>query len=350
MEFLDLLAEYLTHLLGVLHKFLVLDHLQGLDSHASGERESTESRSVLTGLDVEHDVVIGKASRDRQHTTTQSLAQDDDVGTDAVVLAAQHLACTGDTGLHLVGDEQHVVLVAQVVAFLQIAIIGHKHASLALDGLDDEGCYLLAIFLESVLKGLGVIVGDADEAWGERAVVGIRAGVVAHGDDGDGASVEVALAADDLHLFVVNTFLDRTPTTCQLQRGLNGLGTRVHGQHLVIAKVLVDELLVLAECVVVECARGQAQHVGLILERLDDARMAVPLVDCRVGREEVKVFLTLDIPHIDALATMQHHGQRMIVVSAIAVLKRHESLALGLSSLYCLSFWFSLLSCCHNFL
>ena len=55
--------------------------------------------------------------------------------------------------------------------------------------------------------------------------------------------------------------------------------TGVHGEHLVITEVRVHELLILAECLVVECARGQTQLVGLVLQGLNDAGMAVALVN-----------------------------------------------------------------------
>ena len=168
---------------------------------------------------------------------------------------------------------------AQVEAFLQVAVIGDEHTCLTLDRLGDECGNFLAIFLERLLKRLGIIVGDADETGGQGTVVGVAAGVIAHGDDSHGAAVEVTLAADDLHLVVGDALLGNTPATGELQGGLDALGTGVHGEHLVITEVRVHELLILAECLVVECARGQTQLVGLVLQGLNDAGMAVALVN-----------------------------------------------------------------------
>ena len=66
---------------------------------------------------------------------TQGFAEDEDVRTDALVVACQHLAGAGNAALHLVGHEEDVVLLADVIAFLQVAFVGDVHASLALDGL-----------------------------------------------------------------------------------------------------------------------------------------------------------------------------------------------------------------------
>ena len=236
---------------------------------------------------------------------------------------------------------------AQVEAFLQVAIVGNEYTSLALDGLSDECGNLLAIFVERVFERLGIIVGDADETGGQGTVVGIAVRIIAHGDDSDGAAVEVALAADDFHLVIVDTFLDNTPATGELQGGLNALGTGVHGQHFVITEVGVHELLILAEGLVVECTRGQTQLVGLVLQGLDDAGMAVALVNGAVGRQEVEVLLALNVPHVDTFTLLQHDGQGMVVVGAIALF--HCDVTLGLCAqriglahvlLSCFSCWF----------
>ena len=168
------------------------------------------------------------------------------------MLAAQHAAGAGNTRLHLVGNEQHIVLVAQVVAGLHISVVGHKHTRLALNRLSDEGTNLVALLVEHLLQGLRIIIRYAYEARSERSVLCIRAGVVAHGDDRYGSAVEVAVAANHLDLVVGNAFLHGAPAAGQLQSSLHALGTRVHRQYAVVTEILVHELLVFAECVVIE--------------------------------------------------------------------------------------------------
>ena len=184
-------------------------------------------------------------------------------------------------------------------------------------------------------QGVHVVVGYAYEAGRQRSVLVVRAGIVAHGDHGDGAAVEVALAADNLDFVVLNALLHRTPAAGQLQGRLHALGARVHGQHAVVAEVLVHELLILAQRIVVERAAGEAQHVGLVFQCLHNAGVAVALVHGRVAAEKVEVALAVDVPHIDAFAAMQHHGQWVIVVCAVVLFQLHE-LAHG-----------SFFLCCH---
>lgn len=57
-------------------------------------------------------------------------------------------------------------------------------------------------------------------------------------------------------------------------------------------------------------------------------RVAVPLVDSRVGAEEVKVPVSIDVPHKDSFAALKNYWERCIVVSSESVLpfddlKRH---------------------------
>jgi hypothetical protein len=61
--------------------------------------------------------------------------------------------------------------------------------------------------------------------------------------------------------------------------------------------------------------------------------MAVALIDSRVGREEVKIHFAVDIPYMSAAASLQYHGDRVIVVRSIALFQFHELLRAGYSSI-----------------
>ena len=261
------------------------------------------------------------------------------------MLAAQHLTRTSDTCLHLVGDEQHLVLLTQVVALLQITLVRNEHTCLALNRLSDECAHFLAMLLQRLLERLRIVVRNADETRSQWSVVSVRTGVVAHGNHRYSTSVEVTATAYNLDLVVRNSFLHSTPAASQLQSGLNTFGTGIHWQHAIVAKEVVHELFILAECIAVECARCQTQHVSLVLQRLHDFRMAVTLVNSRIRREEVEVFLAFYVPYIDTLTFVEHHWQRMIVVSTVALFHVHQLLALGFHTLaLCLGWSFLLWS------
>ncbi|CAM6002560.1 unnamed protein product [Sphagnum balticum] len=63
-------------------------------------------------------------------------------------------------------------------------------------------------------------------------------------------------------------------------------------QGLLVSEHVVEFLRRLAEEAVVDCARGKGDLAGLGDEGLMDAGVAVALVDCGVGGEEVHVFIT----------------------------------------------------------
>ena len=131
----NLLTENLSETVGLLHQVLLLNDLQSGDADLGGNRVSAEGGAVFARLDVQHDLVVGQNCGDGNHTATESLAQDQDVGTHALMVAGEHLAGTGYTALHLIRHEKHVVFVADVIAFFQIALVRHVYAGLALDGL-----------------------------------------------------------------------------------------------------------------------------------------------------------------------------------------------------------------------
>lgn len=60
------------------------------------------------------------------------LAEDEDVGLDAVVVAGEHAAGARAAGLHLVADQQRVVRVQQLLRAAQVALVRDHDARLAL--------------------------------------------------------------------------------------------------------------------------------------------------------------------------------------------------------------------------
>lgn len=111
-------------------------------------------------LNSEHDILAAEHTRNRVHTTRNSLAQQDEVGLDSTPLVAEQLAGTGDTSLDLIADQQDIVLVAEGAGFLEVAWIGDDNTGLALDRLDQEGGKVRTGGLEGFAKSGLVIVCD----------------------------------------------------------------------------------------------------------------------------------------------------------------------------------------------
>ena len=77
-------------------------------------------------------LVIGEDSRNRVHSAGQCLAEDEDVRVHAVVLARQHAAGAAEAALHLVSDQQRIVLAQQLVRARQVAGVRDHYARLTL--------------------------------------------------------------------------------------------------------------------------------------------------------------------------------------------------------------------------
>ncbi len=100
---------------------------------------------------------------DKRQSVGDALGRDDQIGVDALVLAREHRAGAGESGLHLVGDEHDAVLAAPVEQCRQEALGGHDEPALALDRLDDHG---------GEIVGADLLVDDAEGALGGELAVG----------------------------------------------------------------------------------------------------------------------------------------------------------------------------------
>lgn len=160
LQILQALAEDVAELLGTLNHLFLLDNLQSTDGNGTAEGVTAVGRTVGAGLNREHDVLATEHTRDRVHTTRDGLAQQDQVRLNSAPLVAQQLARAGDTGLDLVTDQKHIMLVTQSARLLQVTLVGDDDTGLTLDGLDQEGGQVGAGRLEGCAQGGLVIVGD----------------------------------------------------------------------------------------------------------------------------------------------------------------------------------------------
>ena len=123
----------------LLHQPFVADHVQRLEPNRGGERIAAEGRAVRAGREDVHDLAAGDKGGHRQHPAAERLAQDQAVGTDALVLEGEPRAGAAQAGLHLVEDQQHAVCVADAAQGGEPARRRHDDAGLALDRLDKHG-------------------------------------------------------------------------------------------------------------------------------------------------------------------------------------------------------------------
>ena len=66
-------------------------------------------------------------------------------------------------------------------------------------------------------------------------------------------------------------------------------------------------------------SRRKRHLLRLLDQRPDDFRMTMALIDRRVRREEIKVFMSVDVPNARAPPFRQDDGKRMVVVRSVLV-------------------------------
>ena len=137
-----------------------------------------------------HDLAGGDEGGDRQHAAAERLAQDDAVGTDALVLECEPGAGAAEARLHLVEDQQHAVRVADAAQPGEIARRRHDDAGLALDRLDQ---HRRRLGRDRALDGGEIAERHRAEAGRERSEAVAVVGLGRERDDGGGAAVEIAL-------------------------------------------------------------------------------------------------------------------------------------------------------------
>ncbi len=148
--------------------------------------------------------------------------------------------------------------------------------------------------------------------------------VGAEADDPEGAPVKIVGADNDLGLPVRHALHLVAPLAHRLDRALHRLGAAVHGQHLVRAGQLRDLLVEGSQLVVMKGAGRQRQPTRLLHHGGQDLRMAVALVDGRIGGEAIEITVALRIPHPDPFAARQNHAERLVVLRAQARFRRDQ--------------------------
>jgi len=247
---------------------------------------------------------------------------------------AEQLAGSRNASLDLVNHHKDIVLVAKLAHAAQVVVIGHNNTSLALDRLNEEASDLLAVRLESLLKRRDIVVGNGlasgravcADAWKVRAVVLSALRVCGHGDRSERPAVEVLLHAEHQRLVLGNALGLVSPLARNLDGRLHGFCAGVHGQHHVEAGHARDLLGELGEDIVVECSAAEGQAAGLVDKSLDELRVTMALVHSRVCRKEVKVVLSLGVPHTAALCFRENDRQWVVVVRGERCLGGHSLL------------------------
>jgi hypothetical protein len=129
--------------------------------------------------------------------------------------------------LDLVEHEQHVVLAAERARRGKVARRRNDDARLGLNRLDEKRDRVLG---QRRAQRVKIAEVDELEARRERAEVLAVLRFGREADDRRRTAVKVVAAHDDLGTVVRHALGAITPLACELERGLDGFGPRVHRQ------------------------------------------------------------------------------------------------------------------------
>lgn len=324
--------QHVHHLLAphvdVVQDLFLLEGLSHGDASRTGNGIAGVGAAHGPGLLRVHQL-LSRDDAGQREAVGDALGHDQDVRAHAVVLDGEHLARAAEAGLHLVGDEQDVVLVADLAHALQVRRHHGDVAALAEDGLDEDGgrvgrrrlaqqqqfelldgvhaavvgavLAVAAAFGDGALGAVGERHGE-DARHQRRIVLAVDGLGARHGHGAKGAAVVRALHDDDVLL------LGRVAR--QLDRRLDGFGARVPEEERVQRLVRHDRHQRPHEVEVRLLERNvdlRVHHLAhLRLRRFGDARVTVAQVRDADAAGEVEHLASARHGHVAAGAALDH--------------------------------------------
>lgn len=234
---------------------------------------------------LEHRDVGLRQQRRERHAAADALAERHDVRLDAGELVREQRAGATAAALHFVDDEQQVVLLRQCAQLLHEFARRRDHAAFALDRLEHHGNGLV---VDQPLDRIDIVDLGLREARHLRRVDRVPAGLAARRHRRERAAVEAVVERDDLVRAVPEL---APPFARELDRTFIRFRAAVREEHLVEHAVLREEAGELRHRLVVERGRRVQQLLGLRLQRLDEAFVAVAEAVDRPALDEIQVAL-----------------------------------------------------------
>ena len=218
------------------------------------------------------------------------------------MLPGEEPAGAADTGLDLIQHEQQVVLVADRSQRGQVALVGDVDAAFALQRLDEDGSRLGTNGGAHRLDVVERHVAEAVERSERLSISRIAGGI----DGGQGATVEGLIHDDDVGRAVAPRL---APLAADLDRAFGSLCAAVAEEDPGHAGLLENQVGEVELGDRIEVVGDVEQGLGLGLDCIDDARMAVAEVVGGDPGDEVEVLVALVVPDFGSFATHERDGQ-----------------------------------------
>mmetsp|Transcript_12018 Transcript_12018/g.19560 ORF Transcript_12018/g.19560 Transcript_12018/m.19560 type:complete len:202 (+) Transcript_12018:141-746(+) len=115
-------------------------NLQCSKGNFAGNRGTTISTSMLSWVDIVHNLIVTENRRNRVRSSGERLSKNDNIWAHILVIDCKHLTGTAEPSLHLVSNHQDVVLGTEVSYALQVAIVRDEYASFSLNWFQHVAC------------------------------------------------------------------------------------------------------------------------------------------------------------------------------------------------------------------
>ena len=230
------------------------------------------------------------------------------------MLSGKELAGSSKTSLDFIRHQQDIVLLADLGNFLEISRWRDDHPTLTLNGFQQDRC---GIWSDCFLNSVRITVRNVYKSWRERAKVLAIGRFRGKADDRNRPPVKVTCRRDDLCLVARHTFDLVRPLARQLERSFDSFRPAVHRQGHFVASHLGKLFIEQRQLIIAKSARRQRDFPGLLQQSIQDLRVNVSLVDRRISRETIEIFLSIDIVDPDAFGALDDHIERMIIMRPV---------------------------------
>ena len=290
--------------------------MQNAQRAGAADGVAAEGRAVAAGG--EHILhLLAEQRRAQRQAAAEALGRGDDVRRDAVVHVAVELAAAAVADLHLVADEQQVLLGGELGSTFDKFLRQRDDAALALHDLHHDGGALVRGDLR--LEIVEVIRLGVGKTLRQRQKVVVEHVLPGRGERCDRAAVEAVFERDDgvvLRAFVVGGVLARG-----LDGALVGLCAGVGEEDLLHAGLLAQQLRQLRVGRGVVEVRGVLHGAQLLGHGADPRGVGDAEAVDGDARRHVDIDLVVRVPDERALAARDRHGEAGVSVGDIGTVK-----------------------------
>lgn len=309
---LDFLTKTIFDLAGTFQQPVLFDRLDGRQRGGAGDRVAAKGRGMGAGLEFRGDFGLGDQAA-ASDAAGQGLGQGDDVGLDLPVLMGIPGAGAAHARLHLVEDQQQIVLVGQFAQTFQVSGGGKIDAPFSLDRFQHDRA---GFRVDQARRGIEVSERCMRKTRKHGADAGVVLRLAGRAQGAHGAAMEAVEHRNDFEP------ARAAAKASQLDGGFVRLGAAIGEKRLGAARPARAG----AECFGQLTLQFGVPGVGnvnqladLIAHRFDDTRRAMAQDAAAPAGEKVEVFVAFVVPNRRFDSAYERHRVAGVVADHIIV-------------------------------